>query len=583
MAHGPLGVRLTTRTTGSRIHPIDSISQSTAIAILGSAVAYYIAVCLGPLFGSRLDHTSAFNLHHAVLLAILLRTPRTRWWTTLLALIPVYYFAVLPSELTDGALFWRMSYSFAAPLVTASLLRLTIGERDPFGDLRGVLIYGVIAGALVPAVMAFAAPGVIDAAAELGASVSIGSAWRYRYLIEAVSFIALTPAFLLWGRGGRWPTTDDVFRHVTVIALALGTYLALLLMQPGHLRTAAAPYVLVVLAVLVAFRFGVSGVASALCAVALTAAFWMANGRNPFSTFWYPGDVVSVQLLLFAVAWPAFATAALRRNLAARHAELEREHQEGTKAIERAARIVTAGEVSLAVVHEINQPLGAILNNAETGLYLLELSEAPREQLTEILRDIRKDNLRASDAIRSIRMLLKGHERECMSVDLNVLIAETVKLVQVRAKQQSVALETILEPIPLIFADPIQLQQALLNLLLNALDALKGASIDPHIWVRTVALGRGRVEVRVIDTGSGIPPEHLGKIFEPFYTSKRDGLGLGLSIVRTIVETHDGTITAENNRRSPGATFRFELPVVPRAVRARRQRAHLSEVLTDNG
>jgi signal transduction histidine kinase len=317
--------------------------------------------------------------------------------------------------------------------------------------------------------------------------------------------------------------------------------------------------------------------------VALASAFWVANGKNPFTTLRHVGDVLAVQLLLLAMAWPAFATAVLRRDRRARQVKREREHREGEKALARASRIVAAGEISLAVAHEINQPLGAILNNAETGLFLLDSPALSREELKAILTDIRNDNLRAAEAIRSIRALLKERERECESVDLNRLIAETVKLLQMQARHQGVAVETVLEPIPLVYADPIQLQQVLLNLLLNALDALKGARIDPYIWIRTSAIGRGRVEVCVADTGSGIPPEHLEKIFEPFYTSKGEGMGLGLSIVRSIIEAHGGKVAAENNHRRPGATFRFELPAVPRASRARRERAPLSTEFIDNG
>ena len=223
-------------------------------------------------------------------------------------------------------------------------------------------------------------------------------------------------------------------------------------------------------------------------------------------------------------------------------------------------RFITAGELTASIAHEINQPLGAILTNAETADVILQSSTPDIAELRDIVKDILRDDRRASEVIRRMKSLLKKAPFELKSLDFNDLVRETVALVH--AVGRKVELDSMItrDALP-IFGDGIQLQQVILNLVANGIDAMKGTPTENRI----ISIKTSRVEnfaqISVSDRGHGIPEDKLKEIFEPFYTCKAEGMGMGLSIARTIVEAHNGRISAEN-RDHGGATFRIRLPLV---------------------
>jgi PAS domain S-box-containing protein len=231
------------------------------------------------------------------------------------------------------------------------------------------------------------------------------------------------------------------------------------------------------------------------------------------------------------------------------------------RALARAARLATIGEVTAGITHEVTQPLGAILNNAETGLFLLQKRRPPLETLRAILEDIRNDDLRASQIVRRTRALLQSREMSREPVNLNKVLTEAVDLLWLQARRRGITLVLSRGDLPSINADSVHLQQVIINLIGNALDATE---VDITGIKRVEVLSyhaEGHVRVSVRDSGCGIAPEHLESIFESFHTGKADGLGLGLSIARAIVKAHGGRIFAENNKHGPGATVSFEIPV----------------------
>ena len=233
-------------------------------------------------------------------------------------------------------------------------------------------------------------------------------------------------------------------------------------------------------------------------------------------------------------------------------------------ALARANRFATAGELTASIAHEINQPLGAIQSNAETLDLILNSSSPDLVEIKEIASDIRRDQERASEVIRRLRSLFKKAPFELKDIDLNEIVREAAKLVSSLsglAVARQVDLSTSLTPEPLVIrGDHIQLQQVILNLIVNAIDAMSDvSSAKRQIFVRTTRIP-DFAELTVSDTGPGIPPEKLRSVFEPFFTTKAEGMGIGLSIVRTIVEAHNGQIVAENQARG-GATFRIRLPL----------------------
>ena len=227
----------------------------------------------------------------------------------------------------------------------------------------------------------------------------------------------------------------------------------------------------------------------------------------------------------------------------------------------RVNRYSTAGELTSSIAHELNQPLGSILTNAETAELMLKSPNPDIAEVREILADIRRDDQRAGEVIHRLRSLLKKTPFELKIVDLNEIVRETTEFLAGLADARGVELMTTASETALrIEGDHIQLQQVILNLVVNAMDAMTELA-EPQRIVR-IATGAvdGRAELSVLDTGSGIPADMLKTIFEPFFTTKEHGMGMGLSIARTIVEAHGGRIWADN-RATGGAAFRISLPL----------------------
>jgi C4-dicarboxylate-specific signal transduction histidine kinase len=225
-------------------------------------------------------------------------------------------------------------------------------------------------------------------------------------------------------------------------------------------------------------------------------------------------------------------------------------------------RFSTAGVLTASIAHEINQPLGSILTNAETVQAILKSPSPDIVELNEIIDDIVRDDRRASEIIRRMKSLLTKAPFELKSLDLNDVARETVEFLSTLAVARKVELTSLITQNTLpILGDRIQLQQVILNLVVNGIDAMK----DTPSEQRTISIRTSRVEnfaeLSVSDRGPGIPEDKLKGVFEPFYTSKAEGMGMGLSIARAIIEAHHGLIWAKN-RDHGGASFRIRFSLV---------------------
>jgi two-component system sensor kinase FixL len=220
------------------------------------------------------------------------------------------------------------------------------------------------------------------------------------------------------------------------------------------------------------------------------------------------------------------------------------------------------GELAASLAHELNQPLTAILSNAQAAQRFLTTRPADLEEIKEILKDIVDDNSRASEVIRRMRALVKKEDVAFVPLDLGGVLRDIVQLVHSDAILRNVRISFEADSkLPFVRGDKVQLQQVALNLLLNAFDAMKDSPANERqVVMRAETNGTGVVEVSVRDHGAGLTSDKLDKIFQPFYTTKREGLGMGLSISRSIVEAHGGRLWAENNA-DRGATFYFTVPV----------------------
>ena len=245
----------------------------------------------------------------------------------------------------------------------------------------------------------------------------------------------------------------------------------------------------------------------------------------------------------------------------------EEELHTAREELARVSRVVTVGELATSIAHEVNQPLTAVATNADAALRWLAGATPNLEEVREALGRIRRDGNRASDVIARIRMLVRKTGTEKEKLDMNEVIQETVALAQGEVRRNGVALRTELAgDLPLVLGDRVQLQQVVLNLIMNGMEAMSAVAdrpreLDISTWKDQV----DKIRVTVKDVGVGLEPPSVERVFDAFYTTKPQGIGIGLSISRSIIEAHNGRLWAARND-GPGATFQFTLPIYDAAA-----------------
>lgn len=269
---------------------------------------------------------------------------------------------------------------------------------------------------------------------------------------------------------------------------------------------------------------------------------------------WQSMAVTSAMLIQAALIMFLLHERHLRHNA-------ERESYKRLTELAHVNRQATTGELSSSIAHELNQPLGSILTNAETAELILKSDNPDLAEIREILADIKRDDQRAGEVIRRLRNFLKRTPFEIRDIDLNEIMGEAFKFLSVQASARNVAL--YLQPAPgklRIKGDPVQLQQVILNLVVNAMDAMATIPYGRTVIGRTELNGGSLAVISISDSGPGIPADKLAQVFDPYFTTKDQGMGIGLSIARTIILAHKGQIWAEN-QTGGGATFHFTLPL----------------------
>lgn len=278
--------------------------------------------------------------------------------------------------------------------------------------------------------------------------------------------------------------------------------------------------------------------------------FWQILPMPTFSSPYFLG------MILIAASDLTLET----KRAATLEVELKDTRESRHKEVTHLGRVAAFGEISVSLAHEMNQPLGIILSNAQAAQRLLAKENPDLDEVREILGDIVTEDLRASESIQRMRALLKRGEVDRRPLDVNAVAGEVFQLMRNELSRRGVTLEPHLSPdLPMVSADRIQLQQVLLNLMLNACEAMDGNEPGKRRLHVSTTSDESVVSIDVRDAGRGLPAD-VESIFQPFHTTKEQGLGMGLAICRSIITAHHGQLWAERNETG-GAVFHIVLPV----------------------
>jgi C4-dicarboxylate-specific signal transduction histidine kinase len=239
--------------------------------------------------------------------------------------------------------------------------------------------------------------------------------------------------------------------------------------------------------------------------------------------------------------------------------------------LERASRLSTMGQLTASIAHEINQPLAAIITNADACLLWLEADRPDLEEARQAATRIVRNGHRAGDIIKSVRALTRKSAPEMVSLDINEVIREVIVLMGTEFRRHGVRVETSLpSKLSSVIGDRVQLQQVVLNLIMNGIEAMsESVRGRRRLHIKSADDESGRVRVAVEDSGPGLDPARADQLFEAFFTTKPEGMGMGLSICRSIIDAHGGRLWASPNLPN-GAVFQFTLPAAVDTSKARR-------------
>ena len=528
-----------------------------AVAVM---VGYYLAARVGFAFTLQPSPISVLWPPNALLLAALLLSPTRAWPWLLLAALPAHLAAELESRVPVAmVLGWYVSNCSEA-LIGAALVRAFVPGRLRLDALRNAALFIAFAALVAPLLSSF-----LDAALVRFVGWGEGGYWqlvRSRFFSNIVAELTVAPFVLTWAslRFAALREAHPVrYAEGALLFAGLGATSVALFDVPS-LYASAGPaiyYAPLPFLVWAAMRFRPAGTAAAIAIITVASIWGAANGIGPFAGHAPAALARELQLFLIAVSVPLLL---LSVSIEERR-RLERDAQAQREQLAHLARVSMLGQLSGGIVHELNQPLTAILSNAQAAQHFLANKKADPQLLAEILQDIVIADQRAGDVIRRLHSLFRRGETDFQPLDVNTLVRDVLRIVNSDLLTRGVAVETELAPeLRLVQGDRVELQQVMLNLVVNACDAMRDIPEGGRRLVVRTARGKGRsLQISVSDNGPGFSPEEYEKLFEPFYSTKEQGLGLGLSICRAIVRAHSGRIWGASGQ-GRGATFHVLLP-----------------------
>jgi signal transduction histidine kinase len=538
-----------------------------ALQVFLTGVAYYVATEIAWALCFPNSKVSLLFPPHAVLVVILLLVPVRHWWAYTLATVLAHFVATQQAHWPVLYALHCEAFDAVQNVLVAAGIRLFIKSPLTGITLRDAMVFVLIAVIIVPFGTAF-----------WGAAFTISNGFGTRYWIEwrnlgisnGVTAVVLVPALLLAvnrlsGRGSR----------VTPARMTEGSLLALGIVMVGAFVFAIVPagpgtspallYAPIPLLIWAALRFGLSGISAAMLVVTFQAIWGAMHGHGPFLLQSPAENALALQMFLIVTGIPLMFLSVLleddRRSQQALH-EVEDDARRNREQINLLSRVSLLGEMTASLAHELSQPLSAIITNANAGKRLIDKAKEDPETLRDILVNVASDGHRAHEIIQNVRNTIKKGDAIRCPINLNELVTNVAHVVRPDAVAYSCEVETSLaRDLPLIEGDPVQIQQVLVNLVSNALDAMRQTPPNQRkVEISTGGNGDGEVRLSVRDHGTGIRSGVHEQLFDQFFTTKEQGLGMGLAIVRSIVEAHGGKIHAENVADG-GACFYFTLPV----------------------
>jgi len=513
----------------------------------------------------------------ALLVSVLLLVPRKIWPI----LIPAGFAAFVLYDLQAGVpigLTIRIILADTVEVLIAALCVSYSFDGVPrLNSVKALAKYAFFAVFLAPFAGAFVG--------ALAISGGYWSSWKTCFFSEALAFLTLMPAILSWVSEARaWSQKSRAdYLEATVLITAFLLFGYITFVVSGKNTPPALFYFLVPFLLWSALRFGSIGVSTSVIVIAFVSLWGAVHGSGPFAESGPLENVLSLQLFLFFAAAPFMVLAALveedkqaeqslresekrlkQTNEELRKDIIERQRaeealQESQAGLARVTRVLAMGELVASIAHEVNQPLTAVVINGNFCTRQLAGKTPNLNKLRAAIAEIVNDGARASAVISRIRTLLVKGAPSRDELDINEVIQEVVILMRNEVSRNRVSLRfDLAADLPRVLGDRVQLQQVLINLLMNGIDAMLTVTDQPRELLIKSARNHSEVLIQIQDSGEGLDPQQREHIFEPFFTTKPEGIGMGLSISRSIVESHEGRLWAELGSR--GALFQFTLP-----------------------
>ena len=535
--------------------------QIVQSVILFSA-GYYVGGIVGLQFHFPPSGITVIWPSTAILLSALLLTPPRYWWMYLLAVVPAHLHLVISFQNPNPSVvvaLCQVANNVVEAVLAALVVRHVIGAPPRFDSLHKMAAFILLVGIMTNAI---ACASAVSLFLLTGWAVDFWLAWHQRVLAGTFPLITIPPLILLARTGQLVRSQRTPLRSYAELGLLTTGLLAVgvpvlgwdpqgLGNLPGLLL---APLPLLLWA---AVRLGTGGLSLSLLVVAGIA---LANGyfgRGPFQTQSSAGNVLSLQIFLLAISIPLMLLAALVEERGRTEQSLRATERE----LARVSRQTTVGAMAASIAHEINQPLSALVTNGGIGLRLLANADSDLDEVREVLKRMIDDGFRASNIISSIRAMFGKERREKSLVSTRDLVSEVLALVRGELESHRVSLQLELhQDLPPVMGDRLQLQQVLLNLIMNAVEAMSSVeSRERSLLVKSELHGAGDLLITVEDSGPGIDPNDMNRIFDALFTTKSHGMGLGLSICQSIIASHGGRLWA-SARVPHGAVFYIQLP-----------------------